>query len=139
MSKPILTTTLLMSAGFVRVSRWMLCPKQSLLLESPVLAAPCVYAFVSDEAAKYVGVAARGLAKRCGNYQRPGPTQRTSQRVGALLIAELSQRPHLDIFAVSPPDTMWNDLPVDTCQGLEAGLIKTFALPWNIRGTTAAV
>jgi hypothetical protein len=41
----------------------------------------------------------------------------------------------VEIYTAQPPDLMWNGLPVSGAAGLEVGLIKSFYLSWNIRGS----
>jgi hypothetical protein len=92
-----------------------------------------VYAFARDGVALYVGVATMGLAKRLYFYAKPGITQRTSQRLNGIIKSELQQVSFTDIYTSIPPDLEWNGLPIHGSAGLELGLIKRFALPWNMR------
>jgi hypothetical protein len=46
---------------------------------------------------------------------------------------ELLKAPFIDIYTAVPPDLEWNGLPIHGSAGLELGLIKKFALPWNVR------
>ncbi len=41
--------------------------------------------------------------------------------------------PRIDIYAAIPPGLEWNGLPIHGSAGLELGLIKKYALPWNMR------
>jgi hypothetical protein len=41
--------------------------------------------------------------------------------------------PFIDIYTAGPSDLEWNGLPVHASAGLELGLIKKYALPWNMR------
>ena len=41
----------------------------------------------------------------------------------------------IQILTAHPPDHEWNGLRVSGAEGLEAGLIADFDLPWNMRGT----
>jgi hypothetical protein len=92
------------------------------------------YTFVSGDVALYVGVATMGLAKRLYFYRRPGPTQKTSIRVKALLLEALETIQQIDIYTATPTNVEWNGVPVSGVAGLEYGLIQTFKLAWNIRG-----
>jgi hypothetical protein len=74
-----------------------------------------------------------GLAKRLYFYAKPGITQRTSQRLNGIIKSELQQVSFTDIYTSIPPDLEWNGLPIHGSAGLELGLIKRFALPWNMR------
>jgi hypothetical protein len=39
----------------------------------------------------------------------------------------------IDIYTATPADLEWKGLPIHGSAGLEFGLIKKFALPWNVR------
>jgi hypothetical protein len=134
--KPSLTAEMLIAGGFRQVSRWALLEGE-LVLETPVPRDVGVYAFVKCGVALYVGVATMGLSKRLYFYGRPGTSQRTSQRLHATIKAELSGPDPVEVYVASPPDLEWNSLPVHGSAGLELGLIKKFALPWNMRSANA--
>ena len=95
-----------------------------------------VYGFAKDGVVLYIGVATMGLAKRLYFYGKPGPTQRTSQRLNSILRSELLSVAFIDIYTATPPDLEWNGLPVHGSAGLELGLIKKYALPWNMRSAS---
>lgn len=133
-ARPALSTECLLKGGFEHIADWSLASGEL----KPTLALPKrrgVYAFVKDDAALYVGVATKGIAKRLYFYGKPGVTQRTSIRIGAALKAELETGSAVAIYAAMPPDLEWNGLPVSGDVGLELGLIEAFTLPWNRRGT----
>jgi hypothetical protein len=90
---------------------------------------------VKDGRAMYVGVANMGLAKRIYFYGKPGKTQLTSLRINELLKKEVTAGASIDIYTTSPPDFQWAGLPVSAIAGLEYGLISSYCLPWNIRGS----
>jgi hypothetical protein len=92
-----------------------------------------VYAFAKNRIVLYVGVATMGIAKRLYFYGKPGASQRTSQRLNGILKGELLAVPFIEIYTAVPPDLEWNGLPVHGSAGLELGLIKRYALPWNMR------
>jgi hypothetical protein len=104
-----------------------------LALDRPLPKAVGVYAFAKTGTVVYVGVATMGLAKRLYFYGKPGVTQRTSQRINGILKSELLTVPFIEIYTAVPADFEWNGLPVHGSAGLELGLIKKFALPWNMR------
>ncbi|TGS19045.1 GIY-YIG nuclease family protein [Mesorhizobium sp. M2E.F.Ca.ET.209.01.1.1] len=132
-SKPPLLVSDLRTAGFEHVGSWILSAEQRLVLDRELPKAVGVYAFAKGDAVLYVGVATMGLAKRLYFYGRPGVSQRTSLRINAIIIDELARHPKIDVYAAFPPDLEWNGLPVHGSAGLELGLIKKFALPWNMR------
>ena len=130
--KPPLSVVALTEGGFSHCGRWIIASGE-LKVDVNLPAAAAVYAFANGEQVLYVGVATMGLAKRLYFYGRPGATQRTSKRVNALLKQALETVPHIDIYAAFPPDLGWNGLPVHGSAGLELGIIKKYALPWNLR------
>ena len=131
--KPALVVDELTASGFDLTSRWTLSGEGELALDQPLPRAIGVYAFVKSNVALYVGLATMGLARRIYFYGKPGATQRTSQRLNALLKNELLAGSAIDIYTAAPPDLEWNGLPIHGSAGLELGLIKKFALPWNKR------
>jgi hypothetical protein len=132
-SKPPLTVDELLAGGFVFSGRWVLSNAGDLALDQPLPKIVGVYAFAKDGTVLYVGVATMGLAKRLYFYGKPGVTQRTSQRLNGIIKNELLTVPAIDIYIAVPPDLDWNGLPVHGSAGLELGLIKKYALPWNMR------
>lgn len=131
--KPPLPVSVLTDGGFVFAGLWMLSPAGELVADLPLPKEVGVYAFVKDGVALYVGVATMGISKRLYFYGRPGISQRTSQRLNKTLKAELADAASIEIYVAVPPDLEWNGLPVHGSAGLELGLIKKYALPWNMR------
>lgn len=132
-SKPTLHVDELVASGFVLSGRWILSEAGELSLDRPLPKDVGVYAFARDGVALYVGVATMGLAKRLYFYAKPGVTQRTSQRLNGIIKGELAKAPTIEIYTAIPPNLEWNGLPIHGSAGLELGLIKKFALPWNVR------
>ena len=133
--KPPLAVDELVEAGFVLSARWVLSDAGQLTLDRPLPKFVGVYAFARDGVVAYVGVATIGLAKRLYFYCKPGITQRTSRRLNGIIRNELLSVPFIDIYTAMPPDLEWNGLPVHGSAGLELGLIKKYALPWNMRSS----
>jgi hypothetical protein len=131
--KPPLPVDTLIAGGFAFSGRWVLSATNDLVLDQALPKGVGVYAFVKDGFALYVGVATMGLAKRLYFYGKPGVSQRTSLRLNGIIKNELLTTPAIDIYIAEPPDLEWNGLPVHGSAGLELGLIKKFALPWNMR------
>ena len=131
--KPPLSVETLVRGGFELSARWILTDAGELTTDRPLPNAVGVYAFANEGIALYVGVATMGLAKRLRFYAKPGVSQRTSQRLNQMLKDELLALPSIDIYTAMPADLEWNGLPVHMSAGLELGLIKRFALPWNIQ------
>lgn len=132
--KPRLTVEILIAGGFSRAAQWTV-QEDELALDGSLPKLTGVYAMVQDGAALYVGVAANSLDHRFRFYVRPGSTQTTSKRVKAALLDQLAAGKVIEIFVVCPPTLEWNGLPVNGAAGMEVGLISTYALPWNKRGT----
>jgi hypothetical protein len=132
-SKPPLSVEELLAGGFVLSGRWILSDTGALTLDRQLSRGVGVYAFANDGIVQYVGVATMGLSKRLYFYAKPGVTQRTSQRLNAIIKNELLGTPWIEIYTAMPTDLEWNALPVHGSAGLELGLIKKFVLPWNMR------
>ncbi len=131
--KPPLNLEFLTARGFSQTSRWLLSEAGELIMEPKLPNVVGVYVFAKDGIAQYVGVATMGLAKRLNFYANSGISQPTNLRLNALIKSELISLPAIDIFTAVPPDFDWNGLPVHGSAGLELGLIKKYALPWNKR------
>jgi hypothetical protein len=131
--KPSLTAATLLDAGFRHASTWILDDKGVLILSEALPKEVGVYAFVKDGVVLYIGVATMGLAKRIYFYAKPGVTQRTSLRLNDIIRRELEAAGKIDVLIAQPNDMKWNGLPVHGAAGLELGLIKAYALPWNMR------
>ncbi|MCC5610766.1 GIY-YIG nuclease family protein [Nostoc sp. CHAB 5834] len=127
-----------LTAGMLRLGGFETCGNFTLTTSG--LALPIVpkrsgvYAFVVDGVVQYVGVAARSLAQRLYGYARPGPSQITNQRLNELLIQLISEGSEIEIYHACPCDFEWNGFVVNGAVGLEAGIISSHLLPWNIRG-----
>ena len=130
--KPPLSVDALVRGGFELSARWILSAEGEPTIDRPLPQAAGVYAFAKEGVIVYVGVATIGLAKRLYFYAHPGPTQPTNQRLNRIIRSELRSLPSIDIYTATPPDLEWNGLPVHGSAGLELGLIKKFALPWNM-------
>jgi hypothetical protein len=131
--KPPLSVDMLIAGGFTFAGRWVLSSTNDLMLDQPLPKVVGVYAFAKNGIVLYIGVATMGLAKRLYFYGKPGISQRTSQRLNGIIKNELLIVPAIDIFIAVPSDLEWNGLPVHGSAGLELGLIKKYALPWNMR------
>lgn len=134
--KPPLTTRRLIAGGFVRFACWSLDASGTLMPDRPLPKSSGVYAFAQGGTVQYVGVATQSLARHMYGYGRPGVSQRTNLRLNAIIKADLARAP-IDIYTISPPDTEAGGLPVHGGAGLGLGIIKKFALPWNIQSVTA--
>lgn len=132
-TKPSLPVQTLLDAGFQRASEWILADAGLLALTEALPKAVGVYAFARDGIVLYVGVATMGLAKRIYFYAKPGVSQRTSLRLNDTIRRELEAAARIEVLIAQPDDMEWNGLPMHGAAGLELGLIKAYALPWNMR------
>jgi hypothetical protein len=132
-----LTVELLVKSGFSSSGNWTLL-KGNLSLPANLPTRPGVYAFCMDDRVQYVGLATQSIRKRLYFYAKPGPSQPTNTRLNAMLRTLLAEGCEIRILTAHPEDCEWNGLRVCGPSGLEAGIIKTFDLPWNKRGTAVA-
>jgi hypothetical protein len=131
--KPPLTIERLKEGGFAEVGFWQIDDGGALMiLDLPAKAG--VYAFVIDGVAQYVGIASKSLFQRLRFYARPGATQRTSQRLNRQIVELCGSGARIEVLIAFPSDSEWGGFVVKGAEGLEAGIIATFDLPWNIRG-----
>lgn len=124
--------------GFFRIGEWTLTVARELGLQGEPPSGRGVYAFVMDGRVQYIGVASGSLAKRLRFYVKPGASQRTNLRLNAVLCEALKSGGKVEVYVAMPPDGEWNGFIVSGPEGLEAGLIRSFNLPWNLRGATLA-
>ena len=95
---------------------------------------PGVYAFVVDDIVVYVGLTLSSLQGRLDQYRRGHETQLTNARINDLIAQTLSGGKRVKVLVATPEPLEWNDLPVNTAAGLEAGLIEMIQPAWNIKG-----
>ncbi|OWU84118.1 hypothetical protein ATO6_13710 [Oceanicola sp. 22II-s10i] len=131
--KPRLPIELLLAAGFRERTAWEQGEDGRLSVPSDLPKQPGLYAFHDGRHALYVGLASMGLSKRIRFYARPGSSQRTSMRIGALIGEALALGQTVGLLTMEPPHGIWNGLPIHTAAGVELGLIQTYSLDWNIR------
>ena len=136
--KPRLTCEDLRAGGFHLIGRWVAPAKGGIALDGKPQTGPGVYAYVVDDAAKYIGLASQSLAKRFYFYQRPGSGQRTNIRLNGLIRSELDAGSDVLVYVAEPPNLEWNGWPINGAAGLEAGLISAYSLPWNMRSAVVS-
>lgn len=96
-----------------------------------------VYAFSIDDEVVYVGLASRSLAQRIYFYGNPASSQRTNIRLNALIRTALTEGKDVEVHFACPPAFEWNGFTVSGAEGLEAGMIQTWFLRWNVRGAAS--
>lgn len=134
-SRPSLASAYLVEHGFRRCAIWTISPDGTLSTDCPLPTDAGVYAFARDGVVLYVGVASKSFAKRLYGYGKPGSGQRTNMRLNELIRSEIGTGKAIELLIASPPSLEWNGMLVDGPAGLEAGLIRQFSLPWNVRGS----
>lgn len=137
MTKPKLTVQRLVEGGFEGFGCWEL--NNDLRLTHSIELPPKggVYAFAIDGIAQYVGLASKSVRQRFGFYRRPGQTQPTNLRINELIRSHLNSGAKVEILVAHPPEHRWNGFKVSGAEGLEAGIISEFDLPWNMRGSVS--
>lgn len=133
--RPPLSVEILLNAGFQQHGSWKLNAEGRPRIEGVIPNDKGVYAFASQETVFYVGVAGMGLKKRLYFYERPGSKQTTNIRINELIRLSLADGEIVNVCTAVPPDFEWGGLAVSGRAGLEVGLIESFYLPWNVRGT----
>lgn len=95
---------------------------------------PGVYAFVVDDIVVYVGLTLSGLKTRLDQYRRGHKGQKTSSRINGRITDTLRAGKKVKVLVATPEPSEWQELPLNTAAGLEAGLIEMIRPSWNIRG-----
>lgn len=131
--KPALTASQLGNGGFIKAGCWKLVG-DSCVYDCKLPSKSGVYAFCIEDHAVYIGLASKSLSKRIYFYSRPSQSQRTNLRLNALILDNLTRGVEVEIWYAHPPSSTWNGFSIRGDEGLEAGLIQQFSLPWNMRG-----
>ena len=97
-----------------------------------------LYAFVVNDEVMYLGKSVRKFKQRLHGYLKPGPTQRTNQRVHAQLKGVLADnvRSVVEIYGFAPQE--WHEYKgwrLDIAAGLEGELIRFLDPTWNVRNS----
>lgn len=138
MTKPQLLASHLTRAGFERVGCWEIDSERRLTHQIDLPTLSGVYAFAIDGVVQYVGLASTSVRSRLGFYRKPGASQTTNIRLNEIIRGWVEQGAVVEILVAHPDDYDWKGLKVRGSEGLEAGLIADFHLPWNVRGTASA-
>jgi hypothetical protein len=134
-----LTVELLLASGFLEVGCWELNSARDLHHRIKLPGSAGVYAFAVNGVAQYVGLASTSVRHRLSFYRKPGASQRTNVRLNEIIRGQLERGTTVQILIAHPDDSRWNGLLIKGAEGLEAGLIQCFDLPWNMRGTQRSV
>jgi hypothetical protein len=105
----------------------------NIMLDAQAPTVPGVYAFVVDDLVVYVGLTLNGLRTRFDQYRRGHEGQRTSARINERIAATLGIGKRVKVLIATPEPLEWQELPVNTAAGLEAGLIEMIRPSWNIK------
>lgn len=130
--KKLMAATLV-EGGFERSGRWIV-EDDSLKVDGTLPDQSGVYAFAVDDQVMYIGMTIRSIRKRLYFYGRPGPSQKTNQRINPIIRAEIKAGRKVDILTATPGKTEWKGLLVDMVPGLETALLREYQTPWNRRG-----
>lgn len=124
----------LLRSGFQLLGEWIQDSEGKIRLDATAPVEPGVYAFVVEDRVAYVGLTKNGLRGRFDQYRRGHKRQRTSARLKNLITKTLLEGRRVKVLFATPSASVWNELPVNTAAGLEAGLIQKIRPPWNIMG-----
>ncbi|MGZ3375952.1 MAG: hypothetical protein ACXU8S_05080 [Phenylobacterium sp.] len=132
--KPTLEAPALIAGGFHHTGVWSLDEAGQLAMSGKAPARPGLYAFVASGRCVYMGLTLRRLDLRLELY-RPGRSkQPTNVRLREKLVEAVERTRSVEIYTVSPLDSVWSGWPVNTAAGLEAAMLRRFDLPWNRKG-----
>ncbi len=123
----------LLRIGFRHIGNWELNAKGlKLALEDLQEASPALYAFVVDEEVKYVGKTKRTLGQRLYGYCKPGPTQRTNERIRDEIVDALRNGKKVGVLGFPDPGTeRLGPFRVNLAAGLEDDIIAQLHPDWN--------
>lgn len=129
--KPALEASALIAGGFHHTGAWSLDEAGELAMRGTAPPRPGLYAFVAGGRAVYMGLTLRRLDARLGLYGAGRSRQPAYVRLREKLGEELRRGASVEIYTVSPVDSVWSGWPVNTAAGLEAAMLRRFDLPWN--------
>jgi hypothetical protein len=130
------TWTVLTTSGFQLIGEWTPDPESQIRLDAKAPTVPGVYAFIVDDMVVYIGLTLNGLKTRFDQYRRGHKGQKTSSRIKARISETLGAGKKVKVLVATPEPSEWEELPVNTAAGLEAGLIDMIRPRWNIRGAS---
>lgn len=139
MRKAALSVDELKGSGFEEIGCWELNEARELIHKIDLPKRAGVYAFAIDGIVQYVGLASKSLHQRINFYRKPGTGQVTNLRLNEIIRDQIGSGAKVQILVAHPADTKWNGLTIKGPEGLEAGLIADFDLPWNVRGSASIV
>jgi hypothetical protein len=84
----------------------------------------------------YIGLTLNGLKTRFDQYRRGHKGQKTNSRIKARISETLGAGKKVKVLVATPEPSEWEELPVNTAAGPEAGLIDMIRPRWNIRGAS---
>ncbi len=122
---------LLLKSGFLFIGEWILGNDGVITLGAAVPVDSGVYAFVVDDIVKYVGHTRRGLRYRLRRVRGQLVRRQSTDRVEAFIAQALYQGKRVKVLVATPEPLKWKGLPIETAEGLEAGLVKLIRPEWN--------
>ena len=126
--------------GFEMCGRWFLDGAQlGLELNHQGERKNVLYAFISNDAVKYVGKTTQTLQRRMLGYQRPNGDQRTNWRNHESILELLRQGSPVEILALADTGLMrYGAFHLNLAAGLEDSIISVLNPAWN-GGRSSAV
>lgn len=123
----------LLDLGFVEAGSWALVSnKPCVTLNDHRLICPALYALVEDDEIVYVGKSTKTLKHRMGQYEKPGPTQRTSKRNHASIASSIDAGRRVRVFVLKCDSPIeYRGVTINLAAGLEDPLIALFKPDWN--------
>jgi len=124
---------LLIDLGFEAAGAWVLAGNDLVcrLARHPDRSG-ILYAFVVGDNVMYVGKTAKTLRWRMNQYRRPGPSQRTNQRINPQICELLAEGQDVEVLVlVDAEPIMYRGLRLSLAAGLEDALIARLDPPWN--------
>ncbi len=133
-SKPALEAQALIAGGFHHTGVWRLDEGGELTMNGRAPGRPGLYAFVTGGRAVYMGLTLRRMDARLELYLPGRSKQPANVRLREKLAETLAGKASVEVYTVSPLDSVWSGWPVNTAAGLEAAMLRRFDLPWNRKG-----
>jgi hypothetical protein len=119
--------------GFQPVGKWFLNGEElGLELNHLVEHQNVLYAFISNDAVKYVGKTTQTLQRRMFGYQKPNESQRTNWRNRQAILDLLKRGSPVEILAMADAGLLrYGAFHLSLAAGLEDSIIKILDPEWN--------
>jgi hypothetical protein len=134
-SRETISEVELIQGGFKHASSCIMGSDGKIKFDIPLFDDPGVYAFSVDGEIKYVGVASTGFKNRLNQYTSLGSGSPQNNKMRDKIIGEISSNKNVAVLTISIGKNSHRGLPVDMNTGLEAGIVSSYKIEWNTRGT----